>query len=156
MPPARPKPPASSPDTCKRAAKPQLLDIFEAHRYFGAALSGGLERRSPSARWIAYHRGVGPRDMTLRISDDVVFRDLAGEAVLLHVGTGTYFGLDSVGTRMWHLLAEHGSPEKVVETMLTEYTIEEDGLRRDVDRLIGQLMEKGLLTADAAETSTPG
>lgn len=94
--------------------------------------------------------------MTLRISDDVVFRDLAGEAVLLHVGTGTYFGLDPVGTRMWHLLAEHGSPEKVIETLLAEYEVEEDRIRSDVDRLIGQLMEKGLLTTDAEETSTPG
>ena len=47
--------------------------------------------------------------MRLTIPEDVVVRDLAGEAVLLHLGTGTYFGLDTVGTRIWHLLAEHQS-----------------------------------------------
>jgi hypothetical protein len=46
----------------------------------------------------------------VRICDDVVFHDLQGELVLLNLKTGVYFGLDSVGTRIWHLIREHGSP----------------------------------------------
>jgi hypothetical protein len=37
---------------------------------------------------------------TLRVPDDVLFRDLDGEAVILNLRTGTYFGLDEVGMRM--------------------------------------------------------
>ena len=40
----------------------------------------------------------------ITISPDVAFRDLDGEAVLLNLATGTYFGLNEMGTRMWHLI----------------------------------------------------
>lgn len=88
-------------------------------------------------------------EMPLRVSvpDEVVARDLAGEALLVHLGTGTYFGLDATGTRIWHLLAEHGSPEDVVQRLLREFDVEETQLRRDLDALVAQLLEKGLLVA---------
>jgi hypothetical protein len=91
--------------------------------------------------------------MTIHISDDVVFRDLAGEAVILNLATGTYFGLDAVGTRMWHLMAEHGSTEKVVKALLAEYEVEEGQLRRDLNDLIRQLKDKGLVTVEAKEAA---
>ena len=94
--------------------------------------------------------------MTIRISDDVVFRDLAGEVVILTLTTGTYFGLNEVGTRIWHLIAEQGSTEKVIEAFLAEYEVEEEQLRRDVDDLIRQLMDKGLVRTDAEETPPAG
>ena len=87
--------------------------------------------------------------MKIRVADEVVFRNVAGEAVLLNLATGTYFGLDTVGTRMWHLIADHGSTERVVETLLAEYEVEEVRLRCDLDNLIRQLLEKGLMTTDA-------
>ena len=83
----------------------------------------------------------------LRVPDEVVARDLAGEALLVHLGTGTYFGLDATGTRIWQLLAEHGAREKVVALMLEEFDVPEAQLRRDLDALVTQLLEKGLLAA---------
>ena len=92
--------------------------------------------------------------MRLRITDDVVFRDMAGESVLLNLSTGTYFGLDAVGTRLWHLIAEHGSAALVIKTLLTEYEVDAPRLQKDVDTLIEQLLAKGLLTTDAEHTPT--
>ncbi|HET8564162.1 MAG TPA: PqqD family protein [Candidatus Binatia bacterium] len=86
--------------------------------------------------------------MTIRISDDVLFRDLSGEAVILNLSSGVYFGLDEVGTRMWDLFAEHGACEKVIQILLGEYQVEETRLRQDVDDLIRQLSEKGLVKID--------
>lgn len=90
--------------------------------------------------------------MRLRVAENVVSRDLADESVLLNLDTGTYFGLDAVGTRLWHLLAEHGSPESAIETLLTEYDVDAPRLQKDVDTLIDQLIDKKLLTTDAART----
>ena len=90
--------------------------------------------------------------MPLRVAENVVSRDLADESVLLNLDTGTYFGLDAVGTRLWHLLAEHGSPESAIETLLTEYDVDAPRLQKDVDALIDQLIDKKLLAADAAPT----
>lgn len=85
--------------------------------------------------------------MRVVVSDDVVARDLAGEAVLLHLGTGTYFGLNAVGTRFWHLLAEHHSTEAVLPLLLLEFDADEQQLRRDLDALVVQLLAKQLLVA---------
>jgi hypothetical protein len=90
--------------------------------------------------------------MKIKIPDDVVFRILGEEAVILNVASGVYFGLDTVGTRMWQLMSEHGSTDKVVETLLDEYEVEEKKLRDDLDQLIQQLSEKGLVKTDAQET----
>jgi len=90
--------------------------------------------------------------MRFRIADDVVFRDLAGESVLLNLGTGTYFGLDAVGTRLWHLLKEQGSATAAVATLQSEYDVDERRLRQDVEALISQLLAKGLLTTDAEQS----
>jgi hypothetical protein len=78
---------------------------------------------------------------------------LGDEAVILNVSSGVYFGLDTVGTRMWQLISEHGSTEKVVAALLDEYEVEESQLRHDLDKLIDQLIEKELLKTDAEETS---
>jgi hypothetical protein len=92
--------------------------------------------------------------MRLRIADDVVCRDLAGESVLLNLSTGTYFGLDAVGTRLWHLVAEHGSTALALETLLAEYEVDKPQLQKDVEALLNQLLTKGLLTTDAEHTPT--
>lgn len=89
--------------------------------------------------------------MNFKISDDVVFRILGDEAVILNLASGVYFGLDSVGTRMWQLMSEHASKDKVVEALLGEYEVEEKKLRDDLDDLIRQLSEKGLVKTDGQE-----
>ena len=94
--------------------------------------------------------------MKVRVSENVVCKDLAGEAVLLDLATGTYFGLNEVGTRIWHLIEEHGSIEPVVRTLLDEYDASEKQARADLDALIDQLRTKGLVRIDAEQASATG
>jgi len=89
-------------------------------------------------------------DDLVKIAPDVVFRDLDGEAVLLNLETGIYFGLNDVGTRMWNLLQEHGSLRKVFDQMLLEYEVTPEALEGDLCQLAAQLCEKGLLVAAQA------
>ncbi len=91
--------------------------------------------------------------MRVRIPDEVVFREVGGEMVILNLATGTYFGLDGVGTRLWQLLAEHGGTERAVEVMLTEYDVDEPRLRRDVDALVRTLVDTGLVATTDDEGS---
>jgi hypothetical protein len=85
--------------------------------------------------------------MRVTVSGEVVVRDLGGEAILLDLDTSTYFGLDAVGTRIWHLLAEHQSTDTIVPLLLQEFDVDEHQLRLDVDTLVMQLLEKRLLIA---------
>ena len=85
----------------------------------------------------------------LRIPDDVVFRDVIGEAMILHLGSGTYFGLDPVGTRIWQLIAEGRDIDAVCAAMGDEFDVPADQVRRDVLALARQLVDKRLLDIDA-------
>jgi coenzyme PQQ synthesis protein D (PqqD) len=78
----------------------------------------------------------------------VMFRDLDGEAVLLELDTGRYFGLNETGTRMWHLLCEHGRVETVLHILLEEYDVPEERLRRELLSLVDSLVSQGLLLVD--------
>lgn len=81
----------------------------------------------------------------VRPSEDVVSRDLSGELVLLNLRTGVYFGLDPVGTRMWHLMCEHQSLRKVLDSIVEEYAVAEAQGAQDLLAFAALLREKGLI-----------
>lgn len=78
---------------------------------------------------------------------EVVFRDLDGEAVVLDLATGTYFGLNDVGTRMWQLIEHHGTLAEVVDGMAREFDAPIDCLEADLREFVDLLVAKGLLHA---------
>jgi hypothetical protein len=82
-----------------------------------------------------------------QISDSAVFRELDGEAVILHLDSGTYFGLDRIGTRVWQLLETHGSIDRVVRELLDEFDVDADRLTDDVERLVSEMLQKGLIVS---------
>jgi hypothetical protein len=74
----------------------------------------------------------------------VVFRQLDDEAVLLDLESGTYFGLNAVGTRVWQLLAEHADLKTVLNTLADEYDADLAELERDLLTLSEELCARGL------------
>lgn len=79
-------------------------------------------------------------------SADALFREIGGEAVLLNLASGEYFGLDPVGTRIWGLLAEQRQVHAVLSLLVAEYDAPAERLERDLLDLIVRLVEKGLVT----------
>ena len=92
---------------------------------------------------------MGTEQVTLEsqvfLEEDVVSRELDGEAVILNLESGTYFGLDPVGTRIWALLQKNGSLRETFETLLQEYEVAPNRLEEDLLRLVKELHGKGLL-----------
>lgn len=84
----------------------------------------------------------------ISISPDVAFQEIGGESVLLHLDDAHYFGLDEVGTRIWQLIVEHGELDAVFERMRQEYDVEPQQLETDLERLIGDLADKGLVIVE--------
>lgn len=79
------------------------------------------------------------------LDQDVVWRDLEGEVVILNLATATYFGLEGIGNDIWRYLAEHQSTDQLVETLCAEYDVSPDEMRADLDRFLRELSEKGLV-----------
>ena len=82
---------------------------------------------------------------SVMISKDIIVQELEGEAVLLNMANGKFFGLNPVGKRMWELLSEFGEAEKVLRQLLQEYEATEDQLRQDLSVFIDTLTTKGLV-----------
>ncbi|MBN2547783.1 MAG: PqqD family protein [Anaerolineales bacterium] len=89
-------------------------------------------------------------ETTLHVPKDVLFHELAGEAVLLNLVTGKYYGLDEVGTRMWMLLSEHKQIEPAYQALLDEYEVEPERLQSDLLKLADDLVAHGLLALNEA------
>jgi hypothetical protein len=79
------------------------------------------------------------------VPDDTLFREIDGESVILSLKTQAYYGLDSVGTRMWNLLAASASIQAAYEQLLEEYEVAPADLRSDLSELIGSLLEQKLV-----------
>jgi hypothetical protein len=85
-------------------------------------------------------------DAAFRIPEEVIFRELDGEAVVLNLDTGIYFGLDAVGTRIWRLIEERKPLKAVLDTLIDEYEAPPDRLQRDLLAFVERLDNKGLLS----------
>ncbi len=84
-------------------------------------------------------------DNRVAIHQDAVFRELDGEAVILQLEAGMYFGLDPVGTRLWQLIEAHGQLRPVLEAALQEFDVPPDVLEQDLIELVSRLSEKELV-----------
>lgn len=80
-----------------------------------------------------------------RPSDDVLFQDVAGEAVLLNLASERYFGLDPVGTRIWHLLGQDARLQSAFDVLVAEFEVEPERLQSDLLSLVAELAEAGLV-----------
>jgi len=88
-------------------------------------------------------------DSRVQVRDGVLFQELQGEAVLLNLDSGTYFGLDAVGTRMWQLILEHERLAEVVQSVVAEYEVAEENCSADLLALVRKLETQGLVTVTA-------
>ncbi len=88
----------------------------------------------------------------ISIPQDVLFRDVDGEAVILNLATGKYFGLDQVGTRMWALLAQHKSISDAYHALLDEYDVTAEQLQHDLLNLVENLASHRLIIVDETQT----
>ena len=82
----------------------------------------------------------------VRVPEDVIFRELNGEAVILNLDNGTYFGLNPVGMRIWQLCEQHGSLREVWEAMQREFDAPPDALQSDLLAFVNDLSSRKLLT----------
>ena len=78
------------------------------------------------------------------VCDDVIFRALGEESVILSLDTGMYFGLDPVGTRIWTLLPDRDLAA-VAEIIHHEFDAALPRIQEDVIALVEQLVAKRLV-----------
>jgi hypothetical protein len=72
-----------------------------------------------------------------------------GDLVMMSIENGEYYGIGGVGTRIWELLDQPTTIQQLVETIKTEFDIQEDRCRDDVLSFSEKLFELGLIKPTA-------
>ena len=75
-----------------------------------------------------------------------MFRELDGEAVLLNLESGKYYGLDPVGSRIWQFVQQTPLLRSVWQSMQGEFDAPADTLHTDLLTFIDELSGEGLIT----------
>ncbi len=82
----------------------------------------------------------------VHVNEDVLFQELEQEGVLLDLKSGTYFGLDRVGTRVWRLLVTRTPLPEVVTAIVDDFDVTEDQCASDILALVHSMEQQGLVT----------
>lgn len=77
----------------------------------------------------------------------VIDRVVDGEALLIHLQSGEYFSLNSIGTRIWESIDGVRTVEDLVDLVLEEYDVERAQAVADVLDLVNQLADEGLVAS---------
>ncbi len=97
--------------------------------------------------------------MTISLSDRVTVPDgvlisqLQDESVILNLESERYFGLDDVGTRFLTVLTTSESIEAAHNLLIKEYDVDADILRRDLLKLVENLVAQGLVQINQASSN---
>lgn len=86
-----------------------------------------------------------------RASEDVVAREVGGEMVLLDLASGLYFGLNTVGSKVWERLSEsEASLAELTDLIEAAFDAPRGVITADIEQLLVQLIEKKLVDTAAA------
>jgi hypothetical protein len=91
-------------------------------------------------------QAVGP-GTRVAAGEDQVSCELEGEAVILHLAEGVYYGLDPVGALVWRLVeAGERSVAELARAVSAEYAVDPATAEADLVELLGELSARGLVT----------
>ena len=81
-------------------------------------------------------------------SEENLCCDLQGEAVVLNLNSGTYFGLNPLGTRIWELIREPAMVVDVYRRLLKEYEVDADQCEAELLSFLNQLQANDLIKVE--------
>ena len=93
-------------------------------------------------------RSVISSDSIVAASRDQVSCSIQGEAAILSLADGLYYGLDPVGARIWGLLQTPTRVSAILETLLDEYDVDAARCEADLMALLERLGAARLVVVD--------
>jgi hypothetical protein len=77
---------------------------------------------------------------------DQVTCDLSGEAVILQLQDGMYYGLDPIGASVWKLIQTPKTIAEIRDAILEEYDVTPEQCEADLQALLEDMKEQRLVT----------
>ncbi len=94
-----------------------------------------------------------PMDAATRVAAarDPVAGEVEGEAVILSLADGVYYGLDPVGARVWQMMEEPRTVAELRDAVVAEWEVDAPTAERDLLDLLAELAARGLVEVRPAE-----
>jgi hypothetical protein len=86
-----------------------------------------------------------------KVSPNHLYSEVADEAVILHLDSGVYYGLNSVGVDIWQWLQQPHAEEKLLDLILEEYDVTPEQAEQDLQSILKEMLEVGLLEVSEEE-----
>lgn len=87
----------------------------------------------------------GARELQLRGGDDLIWREIDGQVVVLDGRTWDYISVNETGRGLWDLLVEGTTRDVLVAFLLDNYEVSAEAAEADVDVFLAMLRDKDLL-----------
>ncbi len=85
-------------------------------------------------------------DTVVQRADDIIASDMDGETVMMSLENSAYYGLDTIGSRIWELIALPTSVAQVCSMLVTEFDVALETCQADVLELLNHLYAEKLIT----------
>ncbi len=79
-------------------------------------------------------------------TDQILANTLDEETVLLSIANSQYYGMKSVATRIWELIATPIEVGDIIKVLLEEYAVSESECAIDVLSFLAALQQEGLIS----------
>ncbi len=84
----------------------------------------------------------------IRLGDDTLWRKLDGEAVILQLGSGNYFGMNEVGAEALSIIREGVTLGALRAQLLERFEVDEATLHADLNELLADMSKRGLIIVE--------
>jgi Coenzyme PQQ synthesis protein D (PqqD) len=98
--------------------------------------------------------------------DEIAAKIIEGEAILINLSTGMYYSMTGAAAFIWSQLTQESTVDRLSQAVAGQYGIEHVQAHGDVERLVGELLDEGLIvssgdpsgpmTPEANPSSIPG
>jgi hypothetical protein len=90
----------------------------------------------------------GPRGTRFRLNEPAVIADVIdGEAVIMNLERGSYYGLDKVGADIWRAILAGRASDEIADAIARRFSIERERVSADVRGITHRMLEEGLIVA---------
>lgn len=92
------------------------------------------------------------KNKTVAVVKEQVSCALDGDTVILHLGSGTYYGLNAVGSTIWNLIQEPRTIAEIHDRLLQQYEADAGECECDLLNVLDDLSKASLVEIRDART----
>jgi hypothetical protein len=110
-----------------------MYDAQYSDKYFGE------EMKLPTSKPIAIN------DNRFVAIEEHLYSDLNGEAVILSMKSGKYYGLNGVGRTIWNAIRDPARLAEIQTCVMREYEVDESTCCREVESFLQKMLDEELI-----------